>query len=471
MPDQSQPVEIVQVPTQELKPADYNPRKMSDKQRRALETSLSEFGFLQPIIVNRATGVIVGGHQRLQAALTLGVETVPVVYVDLTVEREKALNVALNKISGDWDYPQLIELLDELEDGREFELTGFQIDEFQSIQAEWLEEGKAGREGKTPPPPRVPNSRFGEVYALGDHLIVCGDSTDPESYAHAHPDDEGPQDWRMVFCDPPYNIAYEGGTDEKLTILNDSFETEDAFRDFLYAFLVPTLNKNKGATYLCYASNMSEPVFAAWRLAGMHSSSQIHLVHEKEAKKQTKRKKTKDTGAPADVILWDKDGFTLGRSHYQAGHEPILYGWHKGATNKFWCGDRNQSNVWTYPKPSRNKEHPTMKPVALCERAIRNSSQAGDWVGDPFGGSGSTLIAAENIGRRAYLIEMDPRFIDVQIERYRSLAGHGEIRRVVEVEDSVPFVNGAFVTEDSKVVVDDAALHAADEAAQALNEG
>jgi DNA modification methylase len=405
--------------------ADYNPRKMSDKQRRALEQSLGEFGFVQPIVVNEATGVVVGGHQRLTAALALGITTVPVVYVNLTVEREKALNVALNKISGDWDFPALINLLGELEPRSEFDLTGFDIDEFQALEREWLEDGKAGRDGKTPPPPRVPQSRLGEVYRLGEHVLVCGDSTDPDSYKHTE------AQTRMMFTDPPYNIAYEGGTAEKLTILNDSFESSGAFRDFLLDFLLAANTKNAGVSYICYASSEAEAVFGAWRLAGMHSSGEIHTVSDRG-----KKAKTKEKGPKAEVILWDKNGFTLGRSHYQNGHEPILYGWHPKANRRHWCGDRNQSNVWVYPKPARNAEHPTMKPVELVERSIRNSSEPGDWVLDPFGGSGTTLVAAENIGRRGYLIELDPRFVDVIIARYQSLDGHGPVTRLVAVDDS-----------------------------------
>lgn len=430
----SEQLKITYVPTNTLLPADYNPRRMSDRQRRALETSLDTFGFVQPITVNKRNGIVVGGHQRLTAAKALGHDTVPVVYVDLDEEKEKALNVALNKISGDWDYASLVEVLHSIEETSSFDLTGFGIDEFQAIERELNEESKSGREGKVPPPPRDPKSRFGEVYKLGEHTLVVGDSTDPEAYRHT----DVPA--RMMFTDPPYNIAYEGGTAEKLKIENDSFDTEDQYRDFLYAFLKAAWGKNKGVSYICFASNMSEPVYAAWRLADGHSSTEIHQVSDK-ARKGKQRGKKNDVPS---TILWDKDGFTLGRSHYQAGHEPILYGWHKGATNKYWCGDRNQSNVWTYPKPHANREHPTMKPVDLVERAIRNSSLQGDTVLDPFGGSGSTLVAAENIGRKCYTIEMDPRFADVIIERYKSLSGHGEVTRSVSVEDSLPFEDGSW---------------------------
>ena len=412
-----------------LVPADYNPRKISEKQRRSLEQSLTEFGFIQPIVVNRSTGVIVGGHQRLKAALVIGRATVPVVYVDLTVEREKALNVALNKISGDWDYPALIALLDDLEPRAEFDLTGFDIDEFQALEREWKEDGKAGREGLVLPPVRIPRSRAGEVYRLGEHVLVLGDSTAPESYAHSD------EKTRMMFTDPPYNVAYHGGTAEKLSIMNDSFETKDGYRQFLIDFLLAANSKNAGVSYIFYASSESESVHAAWRITGMHHSSEIHTVSDRDKKQPAKRKGKQ---IDQDIILWDKTGFTLGRSHYQSGHEPILYGWHPKAGQRHWCGDRTQSNVWVYPKPNRNKEHPTMKPVELVERAIRNSSEPGDWVLDPFGGSGSTLVAAENIGRRCYMIELDPRFVDVVIARYLSLEGHGEIERIVDTEDSNP---------------------------------
>ncbi len=416
-------MQIEMVSAKSLTPADYNPRKISAKQRAALRNSLDEFGFVQPIIVNRLTGVIVGGHQRLTAALAIGLEEVPVVYVELTADREKALNVALNKISGDWDYELLVDVLRDIEDGPEFDLTGFDIDEFQAIERALAKVNKAGREGKVPPPPRVPLSRAGEVYQLGRHVLVIGDSTDPASYAHTH------ERARMMFTDPPYNIAYEGGTDEKLTIMNDGFDSSAAYRDFLVAFLLAAHTKNAGVSYVCYASPESEAVHAAWRLANYHHSSEIHQAKPADARKGASR---------ADVVLWDKDGFTLGRGHYHQGHEPILYGWHPKADRRYWCGDRTQSNVWVYPKPARNADHPTMKPVDLVERAIRNSSEPGDWVLDPFGGSGSTLVAAENIGRRCYTIELDPRFADVIIRRYLSLDPNEPVERTVSVEDSSP---------------------------------
>jgi DNA modification methylase len=431
---------IEHVDPKTIAPADYNPRQMSARQRRALERSLTEYGFVQPIVVNKRTNTIVGGHQRLTAALGLGYTEVPVLWVELDDKREKALNVALNKISGDWDYPALIELLQSIEEESEFEHTGFDYDEFQALEREWLEDSKAGREGLVPPPPRIARSREGEVYKLGDHILVSGDSTDPESYRHSD------EPCRMMFTDPPYNVAYQADlTPEQASVLrrrsdgvnsiaNDSFEDSDAFRDFLVAFLLAALIKNKGATYLCYSSSESEAVHGAWRLADLHGSSDIHHVNA-EPKTKAARKGKRSKQAP-DVILWDKDGFSLARSHYQPGHEPILYGWHKGATNKFWCGDRDQRNVWVYPKPSRSPLHPTMKPVELVERAIRNSSEAGDWVLDPFAGSGSTLVAAENIGRRCYTIELDPRFVDVIVRRYQSLGGTGEVELIVKAEDS-----------------------------------
>lgn len=288
-------MQITNVDPRSLVPADYNPRKISDKQRRALEQSLGEFGFVQPIVVNETTGVIVGGHQRLNAALAIGQSTVPVVYVQLTVEREKALNVALNKISGDWDYPALIELLSELEPRGEFDLTGFDIDEFQALEKQWLEDGKAGREGKVPPPPRVPRSRAGEVYRLGEHVLVCGDSTSPESYAHTD------EPTRMMFTDPPYNIAYECGTAEKLTILNDSFASSSAYKQFLVDFLLAATAKNAGVSYICYASSEAEAVYGAWHIAGMHSSGEIHAVTDRKNRRSRSarrlcRRQTRSSG-------------------------------------------------------------------------------------------------------------------------------------------------------------------------------
>ena len=418
-------MQIQQVDPTTLTGAEYNPRQMGDKQRLALEQSLDEFGFVQPIVVNERTGLVVGGHQRLQAALALDHKEVPVVYVDLTEEREKALNVALNKISGDWDYPALIDVLTELEPQREFDLTGFDIDEFQALENEWANKSRAGTEGRIKPPPRIARSEVGEVYMLGDHVLVLGDSTDPDNYLHS------PDPCRMMFTDPPYNVNVQGGTDEELTILNDNFATVEGYRDFLLDFFLAAWTKNKGVSYVCYAAAWSESVFGAWRMANGHPSSDIQAV--KREKPNSKKAAKGSDGSPQRVLLWEKNTFSLSRSHYHWQHEPILYGWHDKADQRYWCGDRRQSSIWHYDKPSRNADHPTMKPVDLVERAIRNSSAPADWVLDPFAGSGTTLVAADNIGRRCYTIELDPRYGDVIIDRYLSL-GTGEVERICEVE-------------------------------------
>ena len=422
-------MQIQQVDPTTLTGAEYNPRQMGDKQRLALEQSLDEFGFVQPIVVNERTGRGVGGHQRLQAALALDHKEVPVVYVDLTEEREKALNVALNKISGDWDYPALIDVLTELEPQREFDLTGFDIDEFQALENEWANKSRAGTEGRIKPPPRIARSEVGEVYMLGDHVLVLGDSTDPDNYLHS------PDPCRMMFTDPPYNVNVQGGTDEELTILNDNFATVEGYRDFLLDFFLAAWTKNKGVSYVCYAAAWSESVFGAWRMANGHPSSDIQAV--KREKPNSKKAAKGSDGSPQRVLLWEKNTFSLSRSHYHWQHEPILYGWHDKADQRYWCGDRRQSSIWHYDKPSRNADHPTMKPVDLVERAIRNSSEPADWVLDPFAGSGTTLVAADNIGRRCYTIELDPRYGDVIIDRYLSL-GTGEVERICEVELSQP---------------------------------
>ena len=418
-------MQIQQVDPTTLTGAEYNPRQMGDKQRLALEQSLDEFGFVQPIVVNERTGLVVGGHQRLQAALALDHKEVPVVYVDLTEEREKALNVALNKISGDWDYPALIDVLTELEPQREFDLTGFDIDEFQALENEWANKSRAGTEGRIKPPPRIARSEVGEVYMLGDHVLVLGDSTDPDNYLHS------PDPCRMMFTDPPYNVNVQGGTDEELTILNDNFATVEGYRDFLLDFFLAAWTKNKGVSYVCYAAAWSESVFGAWRMANGHPSSDIQAV--KREKPNSKKAAKGSDGSPQRVLLWEKNTFSLSRSHYHWQHEPILYGWHDKADQRYWCGDRRQSSIWHYDKPSRNADHPTMKPVDLVERAIRNSSEPADWVLDPFAGSGTKLVAADNIGRRCYTIELDPRYGDVIIDRYLSL-GTGEVERICEVE-------------------------------------
>jgi DNA modification methylase len=238
----------------------------------------------------------------------------------------------------------------------------------------------------------------GDVWELGRHRLVCGDSTTADAYVLLFAGEEKAD---MVFTDPPYNVAYASGNHEhikKRPIMNDALG--EGFYDFLYDAISLMLTHCDGAAYIAMSSSELDTLQAAFRNAGGHWST---------------------------FITWVKDRFTLGRSDYQRQYEPILYGWREGASHH-WCGDRNQGDVWQIARPIKNDLHPTMKPVELVERAIQNSSKAGDIVLDPFGGSGSSLIAAEKTGRTARIIELDPKYCDVIVRRWQEWTGKSAVR-------------------------------------------
>jgi DNA modification methylase len=229
----------------------------------------------------------------------------------------------------------------------------------------------------------------GDLWVLGEHRLLCGDSTQGEQLERVL--ERSASD--MIFTDLPYNTAYVGKTTRRMTIQNDNLG--DQFGAFLSAACRAMLAVNSGAIYICMSSRELHNLFQAFSQAGGHWST---------------------------YVIWAKSTFTLGHSDYQKQFEPILYGWREGSPHH-WCGDRDQGDVWFIDKPCANKEHPTMKPVELVERAIKNSSRQGDVVLDPFGGAGSTLLAAARTGRRARIVEIDPRYADVIIRRWEKYSG------------------------------------------------
>lgn len=391
-------------PIDKLLPYVRNARQHSDEQIAQIAASIAEFGFVNPILTG-ADGVLVAGHGRLAAARKLGLPTVPVVVLDhLTPTQRRALVLADNRLAelATWDDALLrIELEALQDDGFDLDLTGFDADAL----AELLADEEPQIEGRTeddaiPEMPEEPVSRPGDVWRLGPHRLVCGDATTAEAYARLFPDGEQAD---MVFTDPPYNVNYANSAKDKLRgkhrpILNDALG--EGFYDFLFDALALIMAHTRGAIYVAMSSSELDTLQAAFRAAGGHWST---------------------------FIIWAKNTFTLGRSDYQRQYEPILYGWPEGAT-RHWCGDRDQGDVWQIKKPAKNDLHPTMKPVDLVERAIRNSSRPGDVVLDPFGGSGTTLIAAEKAGRVARLIELDPKYADVIVRRWQDWTGQQATR-------------------------------------------
>ncbi|AFU62870.1 site-specific DNA-methyltransferase [Acidithiobacillus caldus] len=391
-------------PTERLLPYIRNPRTHSDEQIAQIAASIAEFGFVNPILVG-SDGIIVAGHGRLAAARKLGLTTVPVVVLDhLTPTQRRALVIADNKIAENagWDEELLrLELAELQEADFDLALTGFDADELLEIMAgeETTTEGNTD-EDAAPDVPEEPVSRLGDVWRLGPHRLVCGDATTAEAYARLFPDGERAD---MVFTDPPYNVNYANSAKDKLRgkhrpILNDALG--EGFYDFLYDALSLLVAHTRGAIYVAMSSSELDTLQAAFRTAGGHWST---------------------------FIIWAKNTFTLGRSDYQRQYEPILYGWPEGG-ERHWCGDRDQGDVWQIKKPAKNDLHPTMKPVELVERAIRNSSRPGDVVLDPFGGSGTTMIAAEKAGRVARLIELDPKYADVIVRRWQDWTGQQATR-------------------------------------------
>ncbi len=400
---------IEQWPTAKLLPYARNARTHSDAQIAQIAASIAEFGFTNPSLAG-SDGVIVAGHGRLAAAQKLGLEVVPVVVLDhLSPTQRRALVIADNRIAENagWDEAMLcVELAALADDDFDVALTGFDADALAELMAgEELDADGQTDDDAVPEVPETPISRSGDIWLLGAHRLLCGDATAAASYERLLAGE--PAD--MVFTDPPYNVNYANSAKDKMrgkdrAILNDNLG--DGFYDFLLAALTPTVAHCRGGIYVAMSSSELDVLQAAFRTAG---------------------------GKWSTFIIWAKNTFTLGRADYQRQYEPILYGWPEGA-QRHWCGDRDQGDVWNIKKPQKNDLHPTMKPVELVERAIRNSSRPGNVVLDPFGGSGTTLIAAEKSGRQARLIELDPKYVDVIVRRWQDWSGHEAYREADAVK-------------------------------------
>lgn len=373
-----------------------NPRK-NEHAVPKMASLIKEFGFKVPVVA-RSDGSVVDGHLRLMAARHLGMETVPVVLADEWTEAQvKAFRIAVNKSAefAEWDTAMLkLEVEDLKELDFDLELTGFELPELEDI----LGEGAGGgTEGQTDPDAvpeaqEEPVSRLGDVWLLGRHRLMCGDSTDAGSVALLMNGSNAD----LLLTDPPYNVSYEGATKDRLTILNDSMDDEK-FRSFLAdAFkAADTVMKNGAAFYIWHADSEGYNFRGAVRDTGW-------MVRQ--------------------CLIWVKNSMVLGRQDYQWKHEPCLYGWKDGAAH-LWTSDRRQTTVLEFNKPNRNGEHPTMKPVELFEYQMLNSTNREAVVLDLFGGSGTTMIAAEKNGRSARLMELDPRYCDVIVRRWQDFTG------------------------------------------------
>ncbi len=384
-------------PLESLIPYARNARTHTEAQVAQIAASIREFGWTNPVLIDEHGGII-AGHGRVMAARVIAYDPVPCITLEgLTEAQKRAYVLADNRLAlnAGWDEEMLLAELQELQgEGFNLDLIGFPMDELKQLLRMGDEGGilPGADEEAIPDPPADPITVPGELITLGRNRLLCGDATKPEDLARLM--DGARAD--MIWTDPPYNVAYEGKTDAALTIQNDSMD-DATFRAFLLAFYRSALSVTKpgGPIYVAHADTEGHNFRGAMLEAGW-------LLKQ--------------------CLVWVKQSFVLGRQDYHWQHEPILYGWAPGAAH-IWAGDRTQSTVLAFDRPCRNGEHPTMKPVDLVAHCLENSSRPGDVVLDPFGGSGSTLIAAEKVGRSARLLELDPRYCDVIITRWEQVTG------------------------------------------------
>lgn len=393
--------EMTLVPTSELVPYANNARTHSPEQINKIRSSLREFGFINPIIIDRDKGVI-AGHGRLLAAQKEGIAEVPCVYADhLTEAQKKAYIIADNRMAEDagWDEELLrIEIESLQNECFDISLTGFDESELSKL----FDDGKEGEEDDFDVSAELEKpvfSKEGDLWTLGRHRLVCGDSTKPETYETLM---EGKKA-NLVLTDPPYNVDYEGSAGK---IQNDNWNSPEDFYNFLLSAFsnIEKVMSNDASIYVFHADTEGLNFRRAFDDAGFYLSG---------------------------CCIWKKPGLILGRSPYQWQHEPCLFGWKKKGKHK-WFSDRKQTTIWEFEKSKRNEEHPTMKPIPLLCYPIMNSSMANNSIVlDAFGGSGSTLIACEQTDRICYMIELEPKFCDVIINRYIEQVGTSDNVSVV----------------------------------------
>ena len=370
---------IEQMKVKDLKPYEKNAKKHDKTQIANVAESIKRFGFAQPLVVDK-DNVLIIGHCRLLAAKQLKLREVPVVRMDdLTEEEVKQLRLLDNKLNeSDWDFDLLMDEVGELD------FDGFDLDwGFKELEESAVVEDEA-------PEPDMENptiSKLGDVWLLGNHRIMCGDSTNEDDVAKLMNGESAD----LLVTDPPYNVDYEGGTGMK--IQNDSM-SDEKFRNFLKDAFTNAINSMKAgaAFYIWHADSEGFNFRTACKEVGL----QIR-----------------------QCLIWQKNSMVMGRQDYQWKHEPCLYGWKDGAGHK-WNADRKQTTILEFDRPTKSDLHPTMKPVNLISYQVRNSSEQGDLVLDLFGGSGSTLMACEQLGRTCYTMEYDPRYADVIVKRWEN---------------------------------------------------
>ena len=388
------------VKIEKLIPYRNNARTHSDEQVEKIAKSMREFGFINPVLVDGKFNII-AGHGRVLGAKKLGMKEVPCLFIeDLTEEQKRAYIIADNRLAEDagWDKEMLKIELEELQNlNFDISLTGFEMDDFDF----GMDETEVIEDEFDETVPEEPKSKKGEIYKLGKHYLMCGDSTDindVEKLMNGAKVD-------LFLTDPPYNVDYQGGTG--LTIQNDNMD-EDTFREFLKVsfFNANTVMKEGAVFYIWHADS-----------EGYNFRGACHDIGWKVRQ----------------CLIWCKNTLVMGRQDYHWKHEPCLYGWKEGASH-LWASDRRQTTVLEFDRPSVSKEHPTMKPVGLFDYLIKNNTKKDDVVLDLFAGSGTTVIACEQNGRVAYSMELDPRYVDVIIARWEKLTGEQAERIEIENE-------------------------------------
>lgn len=388
--------QIEHLKTEDLIPYARNSRTHSETQVAQVASSIKEFGFTNPVLVD-ADNMLIAGHGRVMAAKKLGLDTVPAIRLGyLTDQQKRAYVIADNKLAlnAGWDDEMLALELSELQDlDFDLSLTGFDDDELNSLFEDTAEEVQGQTDADAvPEPPKTPVSKQGDIWVLGNHRLMCGDSTSIDAVEKLMDGELADQ----LVTDPPYNVAYEGKTKEAMTIQNDSMD-DGNFRQFLTdAYSAANAVLKPGG------------VFYIW-----HADSEGYNFR----------------GAAFDIgckirqcLIWQKNSMVLGRQDYHWKHEPCLYGWKDGAGH-FWNQDRKQTTILEFNRPVRSDMHPTMKPVDLIEYCVQNNTKLKERVLDLFGGSGPTLIACEKLNRKARLMELDEKYVDVIINRWQDFTG------------------------------------------------
>lgn len=401
-------MQIIKQKINKLIPADYNPRKdlkPGDPEFEKLKRSIHEFGYVDPIIWNKQTGHVIGGHQRLKILQDEGLTEVDCVVVDFDEAKEKALNVALNKISGAWDQAKLGLLISDLEASAfDVSLTGFDESEI----ADLLETDSNTKDDNFDVDAELKQPTFsqaGDIWHLGRHTLFCGDATEAESYQKLL----GKTQVNLVLTDPPYNVDYQS----KAGKIKNDHQTSDKFYQFLLAAF----------------QNMNQ---------AMADDASIYVFHA-DTEGLNFRRAFQDAGFYlSGCCIWKKQSLVLGRSPYQWQHEPVLYGWKKTGKHEWYTG-RKESTIWEFDKPKQNKEHPTMKPIPLLAYPIMNSTMTNCTVLDPFGGSGSSLIACEQTKRTCFMMELDEKYCDVIVKRYIEQVGSDQDVTVKRDGETIPY--------------------------------